>query len=171
MQILDHQHDGPIDAGAGEQVQQRLEQARLRQRIHGFAPSAAGLQFGQQPTKLATAGTDEPLEPTRLRLPDQRSERAQQRRVGQLRAADVDATTGQDTRHARARDPLELGDQVRLPHARLPADEHRAGLPAVGSIERGGHSRELLTPTNERRTGYAPSHRRHSDRPKTHLAN
>ena len=130
MQILNHQHDRRFEPGAREQVHQRLEQPRLRQRIHGLAPNAAGLQFGQQPTKLPTPRADELLEQTRLRLPDQRSERAQQRRVGQLRAADVDTATGQDPRPARAGEPLELDEQARLPDARLSADEHRAGLPA-----------------------------------------
>ncbi len=54
-----------------EQVQQRLEQPRLRQRIDHLAAGAGALQLGQQSPKLATPSADqllaEPAAPSRAR--------------------------------------------------------------------------------------------------------
>ena len=69
---------------------------------------------------------------------------------------------------ARADQPLELDDEARLPDARLPADEHRPGLPVVRAVQCRRQRGELLAPANERRTRDAPSHP-HILTPKTRL--
>ena len=69
VQVLDHQHDRRLEPGPRKQVQQRLKQPRLCQRIHRLAANAAGLQLGQQPPKLPTPRADQLPQESRLRLP------------------------------------------------------------------------------------------------------
>ena len=152
MQILNHKHNGRVAAGAGEQVQQRLEQAHLRQRIHGVAPCAPSLQLGQQPPKLPTACADQP--PPAAQVPCRAPVTAapQQRRIRQLRPADIDAAAHEEPSVPRAHLATELSDQSRLSHAGLARDEYRAGVTRARPQERGPQGVQLLASTYECRT-------------------
>jgi hypothetical protein len=92
MEILDHQHHRRLGSRPSEQAKQCLEQPRLCQWLQRLAPHTTCLQLWQQTPKLSAADSHQPLQQARLRLPNQRSQHAKQRRVRQLRPAYIDAT-------------------------------------------------------------------------------
>ena len=83
MHVLEHQHHRSRLAQDVEQLQERLEQSQLPSGVKTTVPGAIIVQAGQDRRQLGPA-TGGDLVQGRMAGADQRAQRAQQRRVGQL---------------------------------------------------------------------------------------
>ncbi len=92
-------------------------------------------------------------------LADQRTERAEQRGVGQLSVAAVgllDALAAEDERAAQAL--LELADEPRLTDSGLTAEQHHDGAAGVGFTRRELEFRQLPGSTHKVTAGQPAAH-------------
>jgi hypothetical protein len=85
-------------------------------------------------------------------------QRLGERQVGQADRAEVDAVADEDRRPAVLRPPGQLGEQPRLAHAGLAAQQHRGRRPGPGALDRGGQPGELVAATDQRSVGPWPGH-------------
>ena len=155
VQVLDDQHERRLLREPGEQGQQRLEQASLGELlVGGRAGGVAGL--GQQPAQLGAPRPGQLGDGLGAELAPQLAQHGDDRRVGQLALAQLDAVAAQ---HARAGSPGALGTlvhQAALADARVPGHQQRARLALLGARERMVEARQLLGAADEGRAGYTP---------------
>ena len=159
MDVLEDEHERLRLGQAPQEGEQELEHAPLRERALG-----AGLgrvELGQQRREARGAAAE--------LVGAQAAQRADDRRVGQLAVAEVDAVAGEHARALRAGAGGELGDQARLADARLAGDQRdrraRRSAARSSAAERPASSRSR--PTNSglvtrSRQLPPPSHRRES---------
>ena len=155
VQVLDDEHERRLLGQPAEQGEQRLEQAGLGELlVGGGGGRVAGL--GQQPAQLGLAGAGQLAEGVGAELAPQVAQRRDDRGVGQLALAQLDAVAGQ---HARAGGPGALGalvHQAALADARVAGHQQRARLARGGALHGLVESGQLLGAADEGRTGYPP---------------
>jgi hypothetical protein len=95
----------------------------------------------------------------------ERPQRGDQRRVRDLRAAQLQALAAEDPHPARPRARLELAQQPRLADAGFAADEGEGRHAARGARERGVERLELGVAADEHQGGHAAGHVAHGRRP------
>ena len=154
---------GPVDvlerqqhrAGASElleQRQHRLEQAALAGARLLVGACADAAQLGQQVGERVARARRELLGRVRAHPARERPQRGDERRVRDLRAAELEALAQEHARIARTRARLHLAQQPRLADARLAGDEHERRPPAGGALQRAFEQRPAR-PRGRRRWG------------------
>jgi len=113
MHVLEDQRHGPALAEHVEQLDQRLEQAQLSGGIVSIRYAVHLVKSGEERTQLnSTAATK--LGEGRIARPNQRAQRARQRRVRELAVLLLDRLPTQ-REHVLIGEPvLKLADQPRL---------------------------------------------------------
>ena len=124
---------------ASQEGEQELEHAPLRERALGAG--IGRVELGQQ-RRQAGRGAAE-------LAGVEAAQRADDRRIGQLAVAEVDAVAGEHARALRPRAGRELGDQPRLADARLARDQGDRRAPVGRALERRGQARELALAPDE----------------------
>ena len=159
MDVLEDEHQRPRLGQASQEGEQELEHAPLRERALGAGLGCVELgeqrrQAGRGAAELAGV---------------EAAQRADDRRIGQLAVAEVDAVAGEHARALRPRAGRELGDQPRLADARLARDQGDRRAPIGRAVERRGQARELALAPDELgardpapSSEPPPSHRRES---------
>ena len=129
VHVLEHQHHGRLFSGKVKQLEHRLKQPHLTGRVLPDRGWFAGLQAGQQRGQLVAGANRERIQ-RRVPATDERAQRAQQRRVGQLPVGRLHALPVEDQRVGivTAQPGLKLGDQSRLadPGVTAEQDERRS---------------------------------------------
>ena len=156
VQVLDHQQHGGLARQPVEHREQRLEDPRLVARA-ALVPADRGGEPGQQRGQLGPDVVGERVE-HRVRVAHQRAQRGDQRGVGQLALAELDALAAQHARAVGGRARLELGDEPALADARLADHEGERRLPARRIGERGLELRELQRAAHDPLRGDAGGH-------------
>ena len=129
-----------------EHREQRLEDARL---VAGAAlPPAAGAQPGQERGELG-ADVVRQLVQHRVAVAHERAQRGDERRVGQLALAELDAVAVQHARPVGLGAGLQLGDEPALADARLADHERERRLAGGGVGQRGLELRQLQRAADE----------------------
>ena len=152
VDVLDDQDDGRVAAEAVDRRQQRLEEPRLGLAVGLVALLVAGgrsvgvvggvVQARQQRRQLVARGGRQ-LQQRGVAGPDQRPQRADQRRVRQLAVAQLDALAAEHPRAVVARVARQLAEQPRLPDARLAGHERQRRAAGIG-VAHGLHERREL---------------------------
>ena len=140
MDVLEDEHERARVGQAPQEREQQLEHASLRQRalvLGGVELGEERREPGRRPAELVDG---------------QAAQRADDRCVGQLAVADVDAVAGEHARALLASAAGELGHQARLADAGLPGHERDGGAAVGGALQRGGEARELALAPDELRT-------------------
>ncbi len=154
VEVLDDEHERRLVGHAPEQRQQHLEQARLGELRVAGGGGHPGL--GQQPGQLGATLAGQLDHRLRAQLALQLPQRADDRGVGQLALAQLDAVAGQDARPGRASALRVLGRQAALADARLARHQQGArlfrGRARQGMVEGG----QLLGSADESRARYPP---------------
>ena len=115
------------------QFEQGLEQPQLSGAVLNLGALAPVVEAGQQRGELVAAPAAQLLE-RRMLLAHQRAQRAEQRRVGKLGLALLDALAAQRDRAPRAAQPLlELADQARLADPESPPTSTTTGRRSAAS--------------------------------------
>ena len=181
VDVLDDQDDRGVAAEAVDRRQQRLEEPRLRLAV-GFAAlmiacgraavAARVVQAGQQRRQLVARGGRK-LQQRGVPGADQRPQGADQRRVGQLAVAKLDALAAEHARAIVARLARQLAQQPRLADARLAGHERQRRAARVG-VAHGLHERrELVVAADQAAAdgggGHIASLRREPDRAFAHV--
>ena len=147
VQVLDRDHQPVLAREQLQQLEQAVEQARLGGRLVVVAGLAeAGEDLGER----AARGVGELLE-GRVAGAGQRAQRADDRRVGQLALAQLDAVAADHADAVGAGRALELGQQAGLPHARLAGHERERRTAADGLGQRPAQLDELCGASDEGR--------------------
>jgi hypothetical protein len=157
VQVLDHEQHRLLLGHRLEQRQQRLEHARLLGRwrvVRGLG------EPGQDRAQIGAVGRRERVE-GRVPLPGDAAQGPEQRRVGELALAELDAVAAE---HARARLAGPLGQLTReagLPDARLTRHERQRRSARGRGVQRGGELLQLAGSTDEARArdpcGHGPT--------------
>ena len=158
VEVLDRQQQAVLAAEPLEQLQQALEQARLggRRLLRPFGALAlpqagehvreAGAGGGSQRVQRGVAGARE------------RAQGGDDRRVGQLALAELDALAAEHAHPVLARGALELAEQPRLADARLAGDERDRRLARARVGQPGLELGQLVVAADERGAGDARRH-------------
>ena len=176
VDVLDDQDDRRVATEAVDRRQQGLEEPRLRLAVGlaalmlagGYCAVAIGIgQAGQQRRQLVARGGGK-LQQRGVLGTDQRSQGADQRRVGQLAVAELDALAAEHACAVVARLAGQLAQQPRLPDARLAGHERQRRAARVG-VAHGLHERrELVVAADQAAAdgggGHIASLRREPDR-------
>ena len=152
VDVLEQEQDRRVAPEPLEQRQQRLEEPALARAVllvGGLAGRGAAELRQQLPQRVAGRGREVGHELGAVA--GDRPQRGDERRVGDLHAAELQAVAAQDVRLARARARLELGEQAGLADAGLAADEDHRGLAAGRAVEPGLEDGQLGGPPDERR--------------------
>jgi hypothetical protein len=128
VQVLDHEHHRGVLAERVEQREQRLEDARLLGGLGVEGPAKAR----QERVESRPQRRRQRLE-HRVAVADERAERAEQRCVGELTLAELDAVAPEHGGTALARPPDELVRQAGLAYPRLTGYQ-RERWPPVGRV-------------------------------------
>ena len=112
VEVLDHEHRRPVLREAVEHGEQRLEDARL-----GGLTRAAILPKSREDRVKSGAERGRERVQGRVAVADERAQRCEQRRVGELVLAQLHAVTGEHTRPGLARVPDQLVGKPRLADA------------------------------------------------------
>jgi hypothetical protein len=141
VQVLDQQQHGLAGAEPVEQRQQALEQPALR------AALAIGLGRllgrDREPREQRGDRRAHGLRERRVARARERAQRGDERDVGQLALAEVDAVAGQHERTGLNGSLLDLGEQARLADARVAGHERQRRPPVGGVDQRGLELRQL----------------------------
>ena len=122
VQVLDRHQQAVLAGQKLQQLQQRVEQARLRGRlVVGLAVAAA--EPGEDLGERVARGAGEQRRERGIAGAGQRAQRADDRRVGQLALAQLDAVAADHADAVGARRALELAQQPRLADAGLAGHE------------------------------------------------
>ena len=121
---------------------------RRRQACEASAPATRSPNPGRPPRAQPAAGSGRA---SRAAWPSRSSgpERAEQRGIGQLALAELDAVADQHERVARARPAEQLVQQARLADAGLARHQHERRPTAGSVVQRGLQLRELAGPSDE----------------------
>ncbi len=144
MQVLDHEQHGALLGESLEQREQRLEDARLR----GLAARCALAETGQHRSQRGPQRVGQGVQ-GRIAVAKQRPEGAEQRRVGQLALAELDAVAGEHERVERARAADQLIDEAGLADAGLAGYENQGRAPVGRVVQRGLQLGELAGAPHE----------------------
>ena len=146
MQVLDDEQHRGLAREPVEHREQRLEDPAL---VAGAAHALArGAEAGQQRGQLGGDVGRQVLE-DRVAVAHERAERRDERRVGQLALAQLDAVAAEHARAARGGARLQLPHEPALADAGLPDDEGERRLAARGVGERGLELRQLERAADE----------------------
>ena len=159
VEVLDDEDGGVVAAEAVEQGEQRLEEPRLRgdlADVGGRRLRAA--ELGQELGEVVAAGA-EGVEDG-VAGAHERAQRGDDRRVGQLAGAELDALAEEDARAAVRGARRELVDEAGLAHARLAGDEGEVGDPAPRLLQQVRQLGELRLTADEPVAGHACGHMR-----------
>ena len=118
VQVLDEQDEGLRLREGVQQCQQRLEQAALRR--PGGRAGQAGQERGQLLAQVGVEGVER-----RIAAAGQRTQRRDQRGVGQLAVAEIEALAREHTGAGRLHAALCFGEQPALADAGLTRDERQ----------------------------------------------
>ena len=128
MQVLDHEHHGSVLAERVEQREQRLEDAGLVGGLGVEAPAKPR----QQRVESRPQRRRQRLEHG-VAVADERAQRAEQRRVGELALSELDAVAPEHRGPALARPPDELVRQAGFTYPRFTGYQ-RERRPPVGRV-------------------------------------
>ena len=157
VDVLEHERERLLAAQQVEQRQQRLEQPRLAlRRLAGRARLAA--ELGEQRRELG-AGAGGELVENRVALAREPAQDADDRRVGELLVAELDALADRDAGAAVGRPAGELGDRARLADARLARHEGERGAAVGGVAQRGLELGELRRAPDQPAARHPRGHR------------
>ena len=132
VQVLDHEQHRALAAERVQQRQQALEQARLP----GVAGAGHVVVPAAQSRQQRRDGRAHVVGERGVPGAGERAQRGDERQVGQLALAEVDAVAGEHERAGLARAALDLGEQPRLADPRLAGEEHERRAPVGGVRER-----------------------------------
>ena len=158
VQVLDRQQHRARAPEPVEQREQRLEQPALARARLLVGAGADAAELGQQLGEGVAGRRRQCLgllgrEPAR-----ERPQGAHQRRVRDLRAAELQALAEQHARALLPRAGLELAQEPGLADARLAAHERERRAPGPGALERRAQQLELGAATDERGGADAAGH-------------
>ena len=144
---------GPVDVLEDEHERPRLAQPAQQARAAARTPGPARARSRARPRgRRAGAGAARARRAAAELVGAQAAQGADDRRVGQLAVAEVDAVAGEHARALFAGAGAQLGDQARLADARLARDERDRGAAVGRALERRGEARELALAPDELRT-------------------
>ena len=142
VEVLDRQQHRPGAAEPLEQREHRLEQAALAGARLLVGARAGAAQLGQQLGERVAGGDRQRLGLLGREAARERAQRGDERRVGDLRAAQLEALAEQHARAARARAGLELA--AAAASCRRPTRRRRTRTPAGPPAARSSAASEQL---------------------------
>ncbi len=150
MHVLKDQDDRRTLADQVQQLEDGFEQPQLTVGIGAIVKRAAVIETGKDRGQLGSAAGAEGVQ-RRVAGPDQRSQRAQDRRVGKLAVGLLDALAAQDEGLGLlpAELLLELGDQARLAYSGVTAEQDEGGTPGRGLPGGEPQFGQLADPTHD----------------------
>jgi hypothetical protein len=114
------------------------------------AAAAGAAALGQQLGERVARAFGQLVQAVRADAARERPQRGDQRRIRDLRAAELEALAEEDARAARVRARLDLAQQPRLADARLAAGEHERRAALRGPFQRAVEQLQLGRPADER---------------------
>ena len=118
MEVLDGEEERLVLAESVDQPQQRLEQPRLRRGIRSVGPARHRAELGEKDRELGPDWGGELVE-DRVVCAREGTQRGDERGVGQLALAQLDAVPGEDARAPGRGARFQLGEQAGLSDARV----------------------------------------------------
>ena len=151
VHVLEDQHHRGRVGQQIKQLEHRLEQPHLPGGVWAVVAWTPVVEARKDRRQLVATSGAQCVEYWVV-LADQRSQRAQQRRVGQLAVGLLNALAAQDQgrRFVAVGQPLlELADQPRLPDSGVTAEQDEAGPPGAGLLDGERQLGQLSDPSHE----------------------